>query len=172
MESPGWRARHEAEVDELVTYLYQHGATNGTGLYRTRWQIANDLYWSVSKVDRVIRYVRDHAEFGVGITLRWGGGVLMSSPTAPMIGATIIDANSVTYAWWISDLLRMLRKIGALFHHYHNHPNKQSPEGRMVRKRVKQYKALLTVIQSGLDGTKRPAEAWVDEYIDELLALV
>ena len=164
------RTRHEREVSEVVDVLLEIDAHKSYGAPYTREEVALILEWPISKLDRVIRWLREHPEYGVAVTWRPGpqSGVIVSSTDDPIFGDTLKTAQNFGDIWKLSNLKRLVRSIVTDLMHIKNADRSMltSTEKRQITMRRRSDRGMLDLI---LAGYTQSSNGNVEKYIEKAL---
>lgn len=163
-----WDRNREDDILALMEWLIAQGATTGVAL--SRQDIATGLDWPLSKLDRIVRYIKEHPEYGFAISLRLGDPWVVVSTGDNKIAGTAVNAERKTaYDNVLASMWTIVRNSASEYVHYSNIAMKNTPEAARARQTKKDHRNLLVSIQQTLNPAKRPAEAELDKYIDMVL---
>jgi hypothetical protein len=167
-----WERRRLAEVTALLKWLIAQGATSGVAL--TREDMANAMGCGVPRIDKLVRYLRENPQFGFAITMRQGSQnlVTVSTPRDAIQGQSILEERQAAYDAVLMHYWQIARAIASEYVHWNNiaAAARGTNEASQAKKTRKEHRKQLVLIQSALQPGKRPEEAELDLFIDEVLA--
>jgi hypothetical protein len=168
-----WERKRLAEAAALLKWLIAQGATSGAVL--TREDMANAMGCGVPRIDKLVRYLRENPQFGFAVTMRRGGRqhiVTVSTPQDAIQGQSILEERRVAYDAVLMHYWQIARSVATEYVHWNNIASaaRGTNEAAQAKKTRKEHRKQLVLIQSALQAAKRPEEAELDQFIDEVLA--
>lgn len=170
--------KRKGDVHHLERVLRQLGAhkqrkgTIKAGLPISHEQLARFMGWRQDRLERTIRDSKEHREEGVHIHSKRSSSpwMVLASPGNPLVGPAITDVRVINRKGRTEDLWRLVRYAAQFAGAYQTIPNKNTPEGRLMLQDKRTVRALLSVIQGGLNPLKRPEETELSDFIDDVVA--
>jgi len=173
MAGGAWGQRRIADAAALLTWLLAKGGQRG--FYCTRSDMAFAMGWDIGRVDTIIRFLREHPELGYAISIRRGPDpwVVVSTPKDTIQGSAITDMSRIAYDSMLIYLWQIGRAVATEFVHAGNMAlnSKGTKERKAALKIRNEHRKALVAIQLLLQPHKRPHEAELDTFINEVLSV-
>jgi hypothetical protein len=164
-----WQNKRLADLALLLKWLLGQGASKGVSV--TREDMANGTGFPVSRVDALVRWLREHPELGWTISMQHGTPwVVVSTPKQVISGQAIfservIQENNRMDLYWM-----LTRQMCIEFVHFNNISvnAKGSPEAKVATTAKRKHMKELVLIQGAMDRKIQTEDAlWL--YIDDVL---
>lgn len=166
-----WDRSRDNDILTLMVHLIDRGAEKGVAI--TRDDIALALDWPVTKVDRIVRYLKQHPEYGFGVSFKRGRSpwCVASTEDAQIQDPAVRYEVDIARSGVLEGIYRIGRYVGAEAAHYTNIAAKTTIEGRFAARTKRAHRNMLVGLQNVLDPRK-PDESAAIEFLERILQAV
>lgn len=170
-EQPAWERKREDDILHLMLWVENMGQAGKNITSLTREEVADEVGWPISKLDRIIRFIKEHPDYSFGVTFGWFDtehGLIGSTANSKIQGTEVVEEYRSNRNQVLSGILRIARAVGAQAAHYQNIKNKTTSEARTAAKYKREARNLL-VGQQNVLNSNRPDEARVITKLEEII---